>query len=218
MIRPVPNGVYPTMITPYTDNNEIDYNAVLQILQWYTEKGVTAVFAICQSSEIFFLSFEERLELLRFIMRNKPAGMTVVASGNTSADPDTILREAEAFIETGIDGYVFIANRFAAEDEPDEVLAQRMLDMAERLPQIPLGVYECPYPYKRVLTPDVLRLLSSNEKFCFRYRHDRKKAGGRKERQPEDLQRELRHPAAVAEARLRGLFGRDGELPPGTLC
>ncbi|MBQ9506210.1 MAG: dihydrodipicolinate synthase family protein [Clostridia bacterium] len=167
MIRPVPNGVYPTMITPYTDNNEIDYNAVLQILQWYTEKGVTAVFAICQSSEIFFLSFEERLELLRFIMRNKPAGMIVVASGNTSADPDTILREAEAFIETGIDGYVFIANRFAAEDEPDEVLAQRMLDMAERLPQIPLGVYECPYPYKRVLTPDVLRLLSSNEKFCF---------------------------------------------------
>ena len=163
----IPNGVFPTMITPYTQDDKIDYNAVLQILEWYDQKGVTAIFAICQSSEIFFLSFEERLELLKFIMKNKPSGMTVVASGNTSDEPETILREAEAFIDTGIDGYVFIANRFASENEPDELLAERMLSMADRLPEIPLGVYECPYPYKRVLTPDVLRRLSANRKFSF---------------------------------------------------
>ena len=146
MIKQIPNGVFPTMITPYTADNEVDYNAVLQLLEWYYNKGVRAVFAVCQSSEIFFLSFEERLALLRFIMQNKPADMTVVASGHTSDDAQTMLREANAFIETGIDGYVFIANRFAAADESDELLAERMLNAAEALPQIPLGVYECPYP------------------------------------------------------------------------
>ena len=54
----ISGGVYPTMITPYTDDNKIDYNGVEQILQWYADRHVDGIFAICQSSEIFFLSFE----------------------------------------------------------------------------------------------------------------------------------------------------------------
>lgn len=163
----ITDSVFPTMITPYTTDNKIDYNAVSQLLEWYYKKGVRAVFAICQSSEIFYLSFEERLELLKFIMRNKPADMTVVASGHTSDDALTFLREADAFIGTGVDGYVFIANRFAAADESDELLAERMLQAADALPEIPLGVYECPYPYKRVLSPYVMKALAENGKFRF---------------------------------------------------
>ena len=167
MLKSIPGGVYPTMVTPYTKENAIDYSAVLQLLDWYRKKGVRAIFAICQSSEIFFLSFEERLALLRFIMKNKPEDMTVVASGHVSSDRDTMLREANAFIETGIDGYVFISNRFASEDEPDDILSERMLSAADALPEIALGVYECPYPYKRVLSPAVLKALAGNHKFRF---------------------------------------------------
>ena len=166
-MKDIPGGVFPTMITPYTTDNKIDYNAVLQLLEWYYRKGVRAVFAICQSSEIFFLSFEERLELLKFIMRHKPKDMTVVASGHTESDFDLMRREALAFIETGIDGYVFIANRFAGAEESDDLLTERILRAADALPGIPLGVYECPYPYKRVLTPAVLKALSQNDKFRF---------------------------------------------------
>ena len=32
MIKSIPNGVYPTMTTPYTTDNKIDYNAVEQLL------------------------------------------------------------------------------------------------------------------------------------------------------------------------------------------
>ncbi len=163
----VPNGVYPTMITPYTADNKIDYRAVYRLLQWYDAKGVAGVFAICQSSEIFYLNFEERYELLKFIMENKPAGMRVVASGHTADRFDVMLREAEAFIGTGIDAYVFIANRFAAEDEPDSIFTERILAAAEALPQIPLGVYECPYPYKRLLTPTGMKALAQSGKFRF---------------------------------------------------
>ena len=68
MIKNIPDGVYPTMVTPFTADNKVDYNGVEAILNWYAENGVDGIFAICQSSEIFFLSFEERLELLKFIM------------------------------------------------------------------------------------------------------------------------------------------------------
>jgi 4-hydroxy-tetrahydrodipicolinate synthase len=167
MMKQIPGGVFPTMITPYTEDNKIDYNAVFQLLSWYYGKGVRAIFAICQSSEIYYLSFEERLALLKFIMQNKPADMTVVASGHVSDDFETMRKEANAFIETGIDGYVFIANRFAKAEECDDLLTQRMLAAADALPEIPLGVYECPYPYKRVLSPAVMKALSENGRFQF---------------------------------------------------
>lgn len=161
------SGVYPTMITPFDENNKIDYNGVLELLEWYTEKGVDGIFAICQSSEIFYLSFEERLELLKFIMAHKPNGMSIVASGHTSDDLQTQIDEARAFIETGIDAYVFISNRFAKENENDDILLKNMAYVAEALPDIPLGVYECPYPYKRELTPYVLKEMAKSNRYLF---------------------------------------------------
>ena len=166
-MKKINTGVYPTMVTPFTDDNKIDYNGVKQILDWYAQKGTDGIFAICQSSEIFFLSFEERLELLKFIMANKPEGMSIVASGHTSDDLDVQIKEAKAFIETGIDAYVFISNRFAKEDESDDVLLKNMSYVADALPEIPLGIYECPYPYKRELNPYVLKEMAKTGKYMF---------------------------------------------------
>ncbi len=167
MIQGIPDGVYPTMITPFTADNQIDYNGVRKLLEWYNKKEVDGIFAICQSSEIFFLSFEERLALLKFIVKNKPQGLTLIASGHTVDDPDTQIEEAKAFIDAGIDAYVFISNRFAKADESDDVLLSRVEKVVSSLPEIAFGVYECPYPYKRLLTPKVAKALADTGKFCF---------------------------------------------------
>ena len=166
-MKKINTGVYPTMVTPFTDDNKIDYNGVKEILNWYAEKGTDGIFAICQSSEIFFLSFEERLELLKFIMANKPEGMSIVASGHIADDLDVQIEEAKAFIETGIDAYVFISNRFAKEDESDDILLKNMEYVANALPDVPLGVYECPYPYKRELTPYVMKKMAESGRYMF---------------------------------------------------
>lgn len=167
MIKDIPNGVYPTMITPYTADNKIDYNAVEKLINWYDEKGVAGIFAICQSSEIFFLSFEERLELLKFIVKNSPKDMTIVASGHTADDLGTQIKEANAFIDAGIDGYVFISNRLADENEDNSVFLKNMEYVVNNIPDIGLGIYECPYPYKRLMSPAVLKELSQTGKFRF---------------------------------------------------
>ncbi|MGI6745020.1 MAG: dihydrodipicolinate synthase family protein [Acutalibacteraceae bacterium] len=167
MIKGIPYGVYPTMVTPYKKENTIDYDGVLALLDWYKRKNCDGIFAICQSSEIFFLSFEEKLELLRFIMANKPDGITIIASGHTEEDADLQVEQAKAYIDTGIDAYVFISNRFAKREESDDILLKNMLNVVERLPEIALGIYECPYPYKRLLSPYVLCELAKTGKFCF---------------------------------------------------
>ncbi len=166
-MKEINNGVYPTMITPFTDDNKIDYDGVKALIDWYDKKGVDGIFAICQSSEIFFLSFEERLELLKFIMENKPKGMSIVASGHTADDLDVQIKEAKAFIDCGIDAYVFISNRFAKEDEDDDVFLKNMEYVTSQLPDVALGVYECPYPYKRKISPYVLKKMVENGKYQF---------------------------------------------------
>lgn len=167
MIKTIPNGVYPTMVTPFTADNKVDYNGVSQMLEWYAQKGVDGIFAICQSSEIFFLSFEEKLELITFIMKNVPKGITVIASGHTSDDLETQIIEAQQYIQTGIDGYVFISNRFANEDEDDSVFLRNLEKAVNAIDEIGLGIYECPYPYKRVMMPEVLHEISATGKFQF---------------------------------------------------
>lgn len=163
----IPNGVYPTMITPYTDNDKIDFGAVEQLLNFYHKNNITGVFAVCQSSEMWFLNFEERLELMKYIVEHKPAGMTVVASGHTAEDLDRQVYEANAFIDTGIDAYVFISNRFAGPQDNNDVLLKNMDYVVSRIPDIGLGIYECPYPYKRLLTPYVLKRLAESGRFQF---------------------------------------------------
>lgn len=157
MVKTIANGVYPTMLTPFTEDKKVDYDGILKLLDWYSKMGVEGIFAICQSSEIFFLTFEERLEILKFIMKNLPKNMNIVASGHTADDLDRQIYEANAFIETGIDAYVFIANRFAKQDEDDSVFLKNYETMVKGIPEIGLGIYECPYPYKRVMQPETLK-------------------------------------------------------------
>lgn len=166
-MKRIPNGVYPTMITPFTKDNKIDFNAVEQLIDWYANRGVAGIFAICQSSEIFFLTFEEKKELLQFIVDKAPKGLPIIASGHTADDFDRQIYEAKAYIDMGIDAYVFISNRFANEDESDDILLANMEKVANSLADVGLGVYECPYPYKRLLSPYVLNRMASTGRYQF---------------------------------------------------
>lgn len=167
MIKTIPNGVYPTMVTPFTQDNKVDYNGVSQMLEWYAKRGVDGIFAICQSSEIFFLSFEEKLELISFIMKNVPKDIAVIASGHTSDDLETQIYEANQYIQTGVDGYVFISNRFANEDEDDSIFLRNIEKAVNAIDEIGLGIYECPYPYKRLMMPQTLHEIAATGRFQF---------------------------------------------------
>jgi len=167
LIKTIPNGVYPTMVTPFTAENKIDYNAVAQMLEWYADRGVDGIFAICQSSEIFFLSVAEKLELLQFIVANVPKGITIVASGHTADDLDTQIYEANQYIQVGIDAYVFISNRLAKEDESDSIFLKNIDKAINSIDEVGLGIYECPYPYKRIMMPETLGKLAATGRFQF---------------------------------------------------
>lgn len=71
-----PGGEWPTMLTPFRDG-AVDYPALEALVEWYIAHGVSGLFAVCQSSEMFFLSLEERVGIARFV-NEKAAGRVPV--------------------------------------------------------------------------------------------------------------------------------------------
>lgn len=48
-----PGGSWPVMLTPFTEDNKIDYDGLKELVDWYIKNGVSGMFAVCQSSRRF---------------------------------------------------------------------------------------------------------------------------------------------------------------------
>ncbi len=163
-----PDGMWVTMITPFTDEGHVDYDSLKNLVEWYIEGGLDGIFAICQSSEIFFLTPEEKIEILKATIKAADGRIPIVASGHTSDNPQKQLDELKAVADTGVDDIVLIANRFAAVDENDAVWAKNLDWLVDNLDSsVALGMYECPYPYHRLLSANNIRHIIENDRFVY---------------------------------------------------
>jgi 4-hydroxy-tetrahydrodipicolinate synthase len=145
------------MITPFTGNNKIDYGAVKNLTDWYIAKGCDGIFAVCQSSEMFFLSEEEKIDLARAVREAAAGRVKVIASGHTADDKSKQIEELGRMAETGVDAVVLVSNRLAKQNEDEQVFRNNFDDIVRQLPGVVFGMYECPYPYLRLLTTEFLK-------------------------------------------------------------
>ena len=170
-------GVYPTMITPYLENGEVDFRAVEALTEWYWLRGCDGIFADCQSSEIRFLTLDERVRILHTVMKkaqelaqrdpSRPR-MTVVASGHVSDAFADQVRELTAICAEKPDALILISNRMDIANTSDDAWVADTDRLIAELPaEMPLGIYECPKPYKRLLTEKMLRYCVENGRFYF---------------------------------------------------
>ena len=167
--------IFTTMITPYRPDGSVDFDTACRYVDWYFENGLTGIFAVCQSSEIFYLSLEERVELNRRVYRRakeleKQHGrpFTVVSSGHVSDSLEDQARELNAIWESGADALILITNRLDPQNEGDDVWIANCEKLLAQLPaDAKLGLYECPHPYKRLVTPRILDWCVSTGKFYY---------------------------------------------------
>lgn len=157
----------PVMITPYSTDGKIDFTALSKLTDFYLEAGAKGFFANCASSEMFKLSPEERLALGRHVVKHINGEMPVVASGSFG---DTISERADftkAMYHTGVNAVILITGHYAAKEESDDVLIEHFDKFMQMTDNIPVGTYECPSPYKRLLTPKVFKYLLETNRLIY---------------------------------------------------
>lgn len=161
-------GVWPVMLTPFTDHNEVDYPALERLTEWYIENGVSGLFAVCQSSEMFFLSLEERVKIAGFVKEKAAGRVPVIASGHISDEMEDQIEELGQIAASGVDAVILITNRLAKQEEGDDIWLSNLKKLLAGLPEdVKLGFYECPYPYKRVLSREMTAWCAQTGRFYF---------------------------------------------------
>ncbi|AFQ48385.1 dihydrodipicolinate synthase family protein [Burkholderia cepacia] len=159
-------GIVPVMLTPFDDAGAIDYAGLERLIEWYLAHGSDALFAVAQSSEMQFLSLAERAELARFVVERVAGRVPVVASGHISDDLDSQVAELRAAAESGAQGVVLVTNRLDPQRKGSTAFLDHLHKLLARLPSdLPLGLYECPAPYRRLLSDDELRACIDTGRF-----------------------------------------------------
>ena len=161
-------GVWPVMLTPFDDRREIDWRSLERLIDWYIAAGVQGLFANCQSSEMFYLSESESLRLTRFVVDYVDQRLPVIASGHTACGLSQQIEQLSWIAETGVDGVIMISNRLAMPGEDDDVVLDTLARVTSALPKsTPLGIYECPQPYKRLLSDETIAWCAHSGRFAF---------------------------------------------------
>ncbi|HXP95972.1 MAG TPA: dihydrodipicolinate synthase family protein [Telmatospirillum sp.] len=161
-------GVWPVMLTPFDERREIDWASLEKLIDWYIAGGVHGLFAACQSSEMFFLSDAETTKLVRFVVDYVAGRVPVVASGHTANTLSHQIEQIGAVAETGVDSVILISNRLAMPSESDDVVLGSLSAITTQIAKdVTFGIYECPYPYKRLLSDSVVRWCAASGRFTF---------------------------------------------------
>lgn len=159
-------GIVPVMITPFTGQDTIDKEGLAALVEWYLGNGADALFAVCQSSEMQKLSLDERVALARSVVEKAAGRSPVIASGHISDRIEDQIAEMQAMADTGVDALVLVTNRLDPDDAGTEAFKSNLNRLIGELPaDMPLGLYECPAPYRRLLSDEELAYCRDTGRF-----------------------------------------------------
>lgn len=167
MQNSLPQGFIPVMLTPFKENGDIDFDGLTKLTEFYLEAGAAGLFANCLSSEMYELSEEERLAITQHVVEVANGRVPVVATGTFGGPMAEQAEFAKKIFATGIQAVIVITSLIAASDESDDVFMARMHELLSLTPGVTYGLYECPVPYKRLVSAENLGELAATGRVIY---------------------------------------------------
>ncbi|TDE13794.1 dihydrodipicolinate synthase family protein [Dyadobacter psychrotolerans] len=152
----LPKGFIPVMLTPFQENGFVDYNGLRALTEFYLEAGAAGLFANCLSSEMFELSEQERIDVTQTVVDQVAGRVPVVATGTFGGPVLEQAKFVKRIYQTGVQAVIIISGLLADESKTDDVFLANAKELIDLTDDIPLGFYECPVPYKRLINSEVL--------------------------------------------------------------
>ncbi|MBD2703151.1 dihydrodipicolinate synthase family protein [Spirosoma sp. BT702] len=152
----LPRGFIPVMLTPFLESGAVDASGLDHLTDFYLESGAAGLFANCLSSEMYELTDAERLAVTKQVVDRAGGRVPVVATGTFGGSITEQADFVKRIYQTGIQAVIVITSQLANPDESNTVFLDRMHQLMHLTEGIPLGFYECPVPYKRLINSDIL--------------------------------------------------------------
>lgn len=160
----LPDGAWPILLTPFTDDNRVDLAGLDSLVDFYLEVGVPGLFVLGQASEVLALTDEERFLIAEHVARRCQGQMPTVAVGNFGATLEAQAASLTRIRDLGIDAAVVGLSLLPSPKHLDD----QLLTLVESTDEsVPLGIYELPEPEHRLLSPDQVKRISQTGRFYF---------------------------------------------------
>lgn len=167
IVERLPKGLWPVMLTPFKENYELDLKGLENLTEFYIAAGANGLFANCLSSEMYQLTDEERILITKTVVKKINDKIPVVSTGTFGKN----LKKNNEFIkriyDVGAQAVIINSNQLTDKWEPEETFKAKIDDLLKATGDIPLGIYECPDPYKRLISNDLMQWLGESGRFFY---------------------------------------------------
>ncbi|GAB3596402.1 dihydrodipicolinate synthase family protein [Microbacterium tumbae] len=161
------NQVWPVMLTPMKWDRTIDWDGVDRITDWYIDAGITGLFTNSRSSEVEFLSAEERVLLAERVVKRANGRAAVVATGTFGATAEEEIESIKRIADVGADAAIILTNHLGNQAASEATWTGKLERIVEGTGDIKLGFYECPTPWKRLVPANVFEWAAETGRFVF---------------------------------------------------
>lgn len=96
-------GIVVSLNTPFDEHDHIDFRSLEKVIELHLAEGAVGFLTTAQAAEVFELTLDERINLIRFV-RAATRGRAEVIAGTTARDQRESLIAAAAAIKAGCDG------------------------------------------------------------------------------------------------------------------
>lgn len=163
----LPRGAWPVMLTPMTESLDVDFDVLDRYTDWLIANGAAGLFPVALSGEMYELNESERLDVARRVVARAAGRVPVVAAVVEYGDASAVAEAVRRMASTGVDAVVLIASVLLAVGEDEGVLREKVRHVVDTVPDVPLGIYECPQPHHVVLSTATVAWLGSLGRFVF---------------------------------------------------
>ncbi|MCC6455350.1 MAG: dihydrodipicolinate synthase family protein [Caldilineaceae bacterium] len=151
------HGIFPYLVSPVDNTTGKVKEAVLRrLVEHLIAQGVHGLSPLGSTGEFAYLSFEQKLEIVRIVVEAANGRVPVVPGVAAYATADAI-QQAERFLEMGVDGIILVLQTFFSLDKA--AVERYFRTVAEAIP-CPIVIYTNPQLLGSDVTPDIVVALS----------------------------------------------------------
>lgn len=152
-------GVVSLMLTPFNPDGGIDWGAYAHYTEWQAAKHPSGLFAVCGSSEMKWLTSQERIALVKETV--KYAGdVPVVATANLEPDISQHADEIKRVVDAGASAVVLVPPPLVSADV--NRYRDYLVSISEKAP-CPILVYEWPQVDNYLMDAELFASLAENQ-------------------------------------------------------
>lgn len=150
-------GVIPPMITPFDENDKVDYGKFIRNIERWNEYGLAGYLVLGSNSETVYLTEEEKLKLVELTVRHRKQGKLVIAGTGMESTSATIDLTNKA-ADIGADCALIVTPFYYGGKMNDEALINFYTDVADNV-KIPIMIYNVTKFTHITISPNAVSVL-----------------------------------------------------------